>query len=328
MERPIKLGFNSQSIITTITGKIPEWCKYRIPYAETEQITIEEGTIVCQFHSHILFFMEVVEFKLHQDLEATYLVESPSLFLFLMLEGMITFHTPDGKLIAEAPGNTCYVTYNKKGEYKYRLPAGSYRLCYLCPRANWIIRHLKRYPRLKPFIESMEHSDELFGHMPACQMDNDMKQSMEQLFREEEVLGEDLEATLSKQTKIVIADYQRLLDAKFTQRPYRIKDFLEENYADSTLDNASIANQFHISEKTLITDFKEEFETTPHNFLIQVRMEHAKRLLSKEKMQVNEVYIHVGYKDLHSFSVQFTKYFKNPPSNYFKGRFLPFFWAF
>lgn len=328
MERPIAYQFETPALETNITGNIPDWCTYRIPYAEARQIDVEQGTVVRQFYSHILFFMEVIEVDLHEDLHASYLIENPNLFLFLVLQGRMTFLTPDGKLIAEAPENICYATYNKKGEYLYRLPKGKHLFCYLCPRAIWIIKHLNRYPRLKPFMERMENSDDLFGHMPPFWIDNDMKKSLEQLFRDKETGGVDLESLLSDHAKKVIDDYQRLLDVKFSQREYQIRDYLDANFADPALSNYSIAGEFHITEKTLIEIFKDEFNTTPHNYLIQVRMKHAKRMLTEEKKPINEVYGKVGYRDLHSFSAQFKKTFKNTPLDYLKGRFLSFFWSF
>jgi len=307
MERPITHLFKTPALETNITGNIPDWCTYRLPYAEAEQVIGEEGTIVRQFYSHILFFMEVIEVDLHEDLHASYLIENPSVFLFLVLQGGMTFLTPEGKLIAEAPENICYATYNKKGEYLYRLPQGKHLFCYLCPRAIWIIKHLNRYPRLKPFMESMGNRDDLFGHMPPCLIDSDMKKSLEQLFQDKETRGVDLESLLSDHAKIVIDDYQRLLDVKFSQREYQIRDYLDANFSNPALSNYSIAGEFHITEKTLIEIFKDEFRTTPHNYLIQVRMEHAKRMLTEEKKPINEVYGKVGYKDLHSFSAQFKK---------------------
>jgi AraC-like DNA-binding protein len=329
MDRPAEMKFSSPTLSRiNITGNLPDWCQSRIPYAQAEQIIIDQGTIVCQFYSHILFFMEVVEFSLHKDIEASYLIRDPSLFLFLMLDGGMSFLTPDGKPIADAPASICYVTYNKTGEYVYRMPAGKYRLCYLCPRTIWITKNLERYPRLKPFMERMARNDDQYGHMPACGMDSVMEESLAQLFKNEEAEGEDLEPLLLRDAKKLIDNYKELVDAKLAQRAYRIREYLEENYADSTLSNLTLADKFNTTEKTLIENFKEEFNTTPHTYLIQVRMEHAKRMLTTEKKQVSEVFGKVGYRDLHSFSAQFRKTFKNTPLDYLKGRFLPFFYSF
>lgn len=328
MERPITHQFKTPTLKTDITGSLPDWCTYRIPYAKAEQIDMEEGTMVCQFHSHVLFFMEVIEIDLHTDLVASYLIKKTSLFLFLMIKGEMSFLTTEGKTIRDAPEGICYATYNKTGEYVFRLPKGKYRLYYLCPRAIWILRNLDRYPRLRPFMASMENSDELFGHMPPCLIDSDMKKSLKKLLGDKEIHGIDLESLLSADAKGLIDNYQRLLDVKFSQREYQIRDYLDANFANSALSNYSIAGEFYITEKTLIESFKDEFETTPHNYLIQVRMEHAKRMLTEEKKPINEVYGKVGYKDLHSFSAQFKKTFKNSPLDYLKGRFLPFFWSF
>ncbi|MBE9597855.1 AraC family transcriptional regulator [Pedobacter sp. MC2016-24] len=319
MERPVTYKFKTPTLTIDITGNIPNWCTYRIPYAKAEQISIQEGTVICQFHSHVLYFMEVIEIDLHTDLAASYLVENTSLFLYLMIKGGMSFLTPEGKPIANAPEGVCYATYNKSGEYVLHLPKGKYLICYLCPRPLWILRNLDRYPRLRPFMESMDNSDDLFDHMPACLIDSDMKDNLKQLLEDKETKGVDLESLLSGDAKILIDDYQRLLDVKFAQRAYRIKDFLENNFADASLDNTALARMFNVSEKTMIDDFKDQLGNTPYHYLIQVRMVHAKRMLTMDKMHVKDVYIKVGYRDLHSFQVQYKKSMGNPPSDDDKG---------
>lgn len=324
MERPITHQFKTATFKIDITGRIPDWCTYRIPYAKAEQIGINEGTLVCQFHSHVLFFMEVIEIDLHTELLASYMVKNTSLFLVLMVEGEMSILWPDGKSI-DAPEGVCYATYKKGGEYVFRLPKGKYCLCYLCPRPMWILKNLERYPLLKPFMSRMENNDELFGHMSPCEIDSGMKKNFKQLFQNRETEGLDLESMLSADAKKLIDEYQRLLDVKFSQREYQIRDYLDANFSNSALSNYSIAQEFHITEKTLIESFKSMFNTTPYHYLIQVRMKHAKQLLALDKMHVNQVYGKVGYRDLRSFSSQFKKTFKHTPLDLLKGHFLPFF---
>jgi len=75
-----------------------------LPYAKAERIDVKEGIIISQYYSHFLFFLEVIEVDIPTDLQADYMMEDTSLFLFMMLDGNILFHKHDGEHIAEAKG--------------------------------------------------------------------------------------------------------------------------------------------------------------------------------------------------------------------------------
>lgn len=302
-----------------ITGKLPTADRYTIAYAQSEKIDLHEGSIICQYFSHYLFFIEVVEFDLKDDLNARYLLNRSSLFLFFVLDGEIEFSTLDGELIANASKGICYVTYNKSGEYEYRLSEGTHRICYLCPRAGWITKNINFYPRLKPFLERMMDGEMLYGHMSACQINGAIYDNLNELFGLTDTENTDLETRQIRSVKKLIFEYQKLVDYKLSQPAYLVREYLDANYSDPEISNQELAAAFYTTEKTLIENFKEEFNTTPYTYLIQIRMQHAKRLLAN-KEHVNEVYGQVGYKDVHSFSIQFKKSFGYPPS---KGRILP-----
>lgn len=320
MERPATMIFNSPILSRMdTTGKLPSDNKYEIGYAQSEKLDVDEGALICQYFSHYLFFIEVIEFKLNKPLKARYQLTRSSLFLFFVLDGKIDFSTIDDEPITGAKKGICYVTYTKEGEYQYSLSKGEHRICYLCPRASWITKNLNYYPRLKPFMQSMLEENKLYGLMAACQMNGSIYDNLNELFSLVHTENTDLETQQTRSVKKLISEYQRLVDSKFAQKVYIVRDYLEANYMDPEISNQQLASAFYITEKTLIENFKEEFNTTPYTYLIQIRMQHAKSMLANRE-HVNEVYGKVGYKDVHSFSTQFKKFFGYPPS---KGRILP-----
>lgn len=328
MERPATMIFNSPVLSRAdTTSKMPTDSKYKIGYAQSEKLDIYEGSLICQYFSHYLFFIEVIEFRLNKALNARYQLNKSSLFLFFVLDGKIDFSTMDGDPITDAEKGICYVTYNREGEYQYRLSKGVHRICYLCPRASWITKNLNYYPRLKPFLESMLDGNKLYGHMAACQMNGPIYDNLNELFGLIDTESTDLETQQTRSVKKLISEYQKLVDSKFSQRVYIVRDYLETNYMDSEISNQQLASAFYTTEKTLIENFKEEFNITPYSYLIQVRMNHAKRMLLERK-HLSVVYAAVGYKDVHSFSIQFKKSFGYPPSSLFKGGILPSFFYF
>lgn len=54
-------------------------------------------------------------------------------------------------------------------------------------------------------------------------------------------------------------------------------------------------------------DFYTIFETTPHQWLLQKRMDYAERLLRVEKMKASEIYFMLGFNELSHFSTAFKK---------------------
>lgn len=316
MKRAVKYMFRSHAVVTDITGNIPRWARYHLPYAKAERIDIKEGTIISQDYSHFLFFMELIEVDIHTDLQADYLMEDTCLFLFMMLEGNILFQKPNGEHIAEAKGNTCYATYNRQGTYSFSLLAGRHRLCYIIPRNEWIEKNIRYYPRLKPFLHQMEQNNLPFGHMPSCRIEKGMQVSLDKLLGRTEITGKDLEAVLLRDAKRVLYHYQAAVEEKMTARAYLIKEHLDQNYRDHNLTNKELMDKFYITERTLIDTFKEGFGETPHRYLINLRMQEAKRLLEIEKKTPTEVSILVGYDNFRSFRAQFVKTFGFPPSEF------------
>ncbi|WP_344675637.1 helix-turn-helix domain-containing protein [Sphingobacterium kyonggiense] len=314
MKRTVKYMFRSHAVVTDITGNVPRWTKHCLPYAKAERIDVNVGIIISQYYSHFLFFLEVVEFDIHTDLQADYLMEDTSLFLFIMLEGNILFHKHDGEYIAEAKGDVCYATYNRQGLYSFTLPAGRHRLCYIIPRNEWVTKNIGKYPRLEPFLDQMGQDNLPFGHMPSCRIEKGMERSLDKLLGRTEIKDKDLEAALLRDSKRVLYHYQLAVEKKMSARPYLIKENLDQNYRSSDLTNKVLMDRFNITEKTLIETFKAEFGITPHNYLIQLRMQMAKQLLLSKSSSPTEVWQLVGYADFRSFGIQFKKFFGFPPS--------------
>ncbi len=314
MRRTVTYQFRSHAVVTDITGNIPGWCTDRLAYGRAERIDIKEGTIISQYYSHFLFFIEVIDVDLQTDLIADYTVLERSLFLFMMQDGEITFEVPGVGRVGGTSGNTCYATYNREGKFTYRLPVGGHRFCYIVPRSEWVAKNIGHFPRLKPFLENMESDNDLYGHMPPCRIDEGMHVRLGKLFGLREGKGNDLESLMLRDVKRIIVYYHQLLDAMLGQRPYLIRSYIEDDYADPLLGNRMLMEVFNVSESTLIGIFRREFGTTPNTYLISFRMQRAKTLLAEGKISATEVAHLVGYRNFRSFSIQFKKFYGFPPS--------------
>ncbi|HIS26744.1 MAG TPA: helix-turn-helix transcriptional regulator [Candidatus Pullilachnospira intestinigallinarum] len=99
----------------------------------------------------------------------------------------------------------------------------------------------------------------------------------------------------------------------------RIMEYLENHYREKiSLDQ--IAANMYLSPYYISRIFKSETGDTPINYLISLRMEHARDLMDAHpEMSIQSVASQVGYEDAYHFSKQFKKYFGLSPL-YYKGR--------
>lgn len=78
----------------------------------------------------------------------------------------------------------------------------------------------------------------------------------------------------------------------------------------------TLAEQFHLSKRTLLRRFKVALKDTPLNYLQRLRVEHAKRLLETTNQPIEQIVLQVGYEDVSSFRKLFTAYTEFTPSQY------------
>lgn len=99
----------------------------------------------------------------------------------------------------------------------------------------------------------------------------------------------------------------------------KITKYLEEHYREKiSLDQ--IAANMYLSPYYISKIFKTETGDTPINYLISIRMGHARELLDEDPdISIQTVSAAVGYEDAYHFSKLFKKYYGLSPLHY-KGR--------
>lgn len=88
---------------------------------------------------------------------------------------------------------------------------------------------------------------------------------------------------------------------------------LRENLTASRL-----ADDLHVSLRTLERALADALRCTPSNLILAVRMREASRLLRSGSWRVNEVAYHVGFSNPSHFSRRFKEYYRVPPSYFIK----------
>ncbi len=99
--------------------------------------------------------------------------------------------------------------------------------------------------------------------------------------------------------------YKRIVKAKL---------FIDQYYGDN-LDLDNIANHAYFSKFHFIRLFKSVYGVTPKKYLIKIRIDTAKILLSKGH-SVTETCMMIGYDSVTSFTGIFKKWVATTPSTY------------
>ena len=99
------------------------------------------------------------------------------------------------------------------------------------------------------------------------------------------------------------------------ERLSRARKFIDESY-QLPLDLSEISKQACLSRYHFLRLFRDTYDTTPHQYLIQKRIEKAKELLRRRSLSVTDVCFEVGFESLGSFSSLFRRCVGDAPKNY------------
>ena len=104
-------------------------------------------------------------------------------------------------------------------------------------------------------------------------------------------------------------------NADLYERLSRARKFIDESY-QLPLDLSEISKQACFSRYHFLRLFRDTYDTTPHQYLIQKRIEKAKELLRLRSLTVTDICFEVGFESLGSFSSLFRKCVGDAPNNY------------
>ena len=99
------------------------------------------------------------------------------------------------------------------------------------------------------------------------------------------------------------------------ERLCRARRFIDLCY-DLPLNLDQISSQACFSRYHFLRLFRQTFAKTPHQYLVERRIEKAKELLSSKDLRVTDVCFEVGFQSLGSFSSLFHKYVGHTPVIY------------
>ncbi len=93
------------------------------------------------------------------------------------------------------------------------------------------------------------------------------------------------------------------------------KTYIEENYMHGELAISDISEHLCVNQTYLRKMFKEQMNMTLSEYITQIRMQEAKRLITSTDRKLSEIAEDVGYADVAYFSNVFKKFYGISPRN-------------
>lgn len=95
----------------------------------------------------------------------------------------------------------------------------------------------------------------------------------------------------------------------------KVERYCKENYAGQ-ISLEELAALVNLNKTTLLANFKEQYGTTPHHYIIQLRLKKAKELLNDTDYRISEISEKVGFNSVHYFSRFFKAKEQYSPAEY------------
>ena len=77
-----------------------------------------------------------------------------------------------------------------------------------------------------------------------------------------------------------------------------------------------ICHEFYVSRSSLQALFKTHLNTSPKNYLLNIKLQKSKELIRQDQYTISEIAYMLGFSSIHYFSRLFKKYFNTTPSAY------------
>jgi len=105
-------------------------------------------------------------------------------------------------------------------------------------------------------------------------------------------------------------------EIRFSKAVTDAQKYIEENYSNPNLKIDEIAKSVYVGRSYLCVLFKKEMGKTINNYITEIRMNKAKKLIEEGHDNVSDISVMVGYSDANYFGKCFKKIFGITPGRY------------
>ncbi len=314
MKRPILSLLEEGSVISSSQEQLSS-IVFEVPYAQRDTLVLPEGIFITQSYSNYLYFMEIVEIKVEQNICLPYQLLDFSVFLFFMLEGHGRFATKEGRNLSEVHQGSCYLTANAAGRYNLHLEKGTHIIAYITPRVEWITSYGEKWPLLVNFILDVHNTVQHIAFMDKTMISRAMSKRLIRIWRPPIANPDDLEFHLIHEiTGLLHAYYDAIQSVdqihylRSEEKVYAINRYLDQTFHCAGVGEIKhICEKFQMTERTLRRAFYKVNGKTITSYLKDIRVTHAQTLLLDSDFPVQKIAKHCGFKSTNYFCRVFSE---------------------
>lgn len=310
MEQDYKLRFSEPLLkVVDIRGKLPDFCRHPVPMADKAWQFDFEGTTLLQQTIHCDFFsIDIFELDSVHPFVVDYTIEQRRIFLNFVLAGPIAFTTGIGEHVTCPGSSSFYLSAEQAGTYRAECFSGASDLVVVSLNSRWLSKVVRQYPIFREALSFLIESTNPFDVLPHFRIDQEIHKWLLGVLAIDHENPFAQRAELQKYLIMGLGHYEKLLASSSRTQPYLIKLHIDRHYADPNLDINSLLKDLPLTAVTVVRLFKNAYGHTIRNYCIQVRLRHAHRLLTAEKLSFAEVYSRVGYSNENSLRKAYKKY--------------------
>lgn len=184
-----------------------------------------------------------------------------------------------------------------------------------------LIKNISSYPQTfiyavkEFFCRIMQQLLEVAGQKGIVQFEEELQYPVQEMFWEFRFLSQ-IEAYLIEQLEIYF-DNIREPGSRQTISD-KVKYYVACHYSEPDLSLSTVADKLSLTSSYLCIIFKKECQMTLTSYIIQYRMEWAKKYLEDESRKIKDIALMTGYIDCNYFIKVFKKWVGETPAEYRK----------
>lgn len=136
--------------------------------------------------------------------------------------------------------------------------------------------------------DDINNQHKLFGQIEKCRDINKARKELKNIAAN---LAEEFQGRTQSQNNLLLE---------------KIKEYITKNYADEGLTVAMIADKFNMNANYLSTKFKSQYSIGMYDYITDIRIEKAKKILANENCTIEKVAMMTGYTNTRTFSRAFS----------------------
>ncbi|WP_343564066.1 AraC family transcriptional regulator [Sphingobacterium sp.] len=310
MEQDYKLRFSEPLLkVTDISGRLPDFCRYPVAMAgKARRFDFEGATLLQQTIHCDSFTIDIFQLDSAGPFVVHYSLDQQRIFFNFVLGNPIAFTTGSGEHVTCPASCSFYLSAEQAGLYRAECFSDATDLVVVSLNPQWLSEVVKQYPIFREAVSFLSESTNPFDVLPHFRIDHEIRKWLLG------VLAFDHEnpfaglAELQKYLIMGLGHYEKLLASSSRTQLYLIKLHIDRNYADPNLDIDTLLRGLPQSGTTVVRLFKNEYGHTIRNYCIQIRLQHAHRLLTAGQLSFAEVYSRVGYSNENSLRKAYKNY--------------------